>query len=47
MPLLIYFSLYLVIIDFHGLVWSPEKRRHQEYSTIFFNFWFETVSEDE
>ena len=32
---LIYFSLYLVIIDFHGLVWSPEIRSHQENSIYF------------
>ena len=30
MPLLIYFSLCLVIIDFNGLVQSPEIRSHQE-----------------
>ena len=30
MLLLIYFSLYLVIIDFHRLVLSPGTRSHQE-----------------
>ena len=35
MPLLIYFSLYLVIIDFDGLVWSPEIRSHQENGSYF------------
>ena len=33
MPLPIYFSLYWEIIDFHGLVWSPQIRRHQENSS--------------
>ena len=39
MLLLIYLSLYLVIlvIDFHGFVWSPEIRSHQDSSF----FWFE------
>ena len=35
MPFLSYFSLYLVIIDFHKLVWSPEIRSHQENSILF------------
>ena len=35
MPLLIYFSLYLIIIDFHGLVLSPGIRSHQENSSKF------------
>ena len=34
-PLLIYFSLYSVIIDFHELVWSPGIRSHQENSSKF------------
>ena len=35
MPLLNYFSLYLVIVDFHGLDLSPEIRSYQENSSYF------------
>ena len=43
----IYFSLYLVIIIFYGLVWSLEIRSHQKKQFLFFIFWFITASEDE
>ena len=45
MPIFIYFLLYLVIIDFHGLVWSPGMRSPKKQMLIFI-FWFETVSKD-
>ena len=35
MPLFIYFSLYLVIIDFSGLVWSPGIRSHHTTCPLF------------
>ena len=44
-PLLIYFSLYLVKIDFHGLV--SRNAQSSRKQLLIFIFWFQTVSEDE